>query len=64
MFEKRSKGVIESSDYTVVFHDGKSKGTSNEMKLLDKYNKPYEYYKFDRDEDWTVEMSDFDIDSI
>ena len=51
MFERRSKGVIENSDYTVVFHDGKSKGTSNEMKLLDKYNKPYEYYKFDRDED-------------
>ena len=63
MFNKRSLGVIESSDYSIVFHDGVSKGTSNEVKLLQKLKKQYDYYKFDKEDDWTT-YSDFEIDEF
>lgn len=62
MFANRSKEVIENSDYSLIFHDGKSKGTSNEKKMLDKFNKPYEYYVFEPSNDWSVD--DFDLDNI
>lgn len=61
MFAQRSKEVAENSDYALIFHDGKSKGTANEKKLLDKMNKPYEYFVYEPSEDWTV---DFDIESV
>lgn len=32
-FEKRSKAVLKDSDYGIFIHDGKSVGTSNEIKL-------------------------------
>ena len=63
MFNKRSLGVIESSDYSIVFHDGVSKGTSNEVKLLQKLKKQFDYYKFDKEDDWTT-YSDFEIDEF
>lgn len=62
MFANRSKEVIENSDYSLIFHDGKSKGTSNEKKMLDKFNKPYEYYVFEPSNDWSAD--DFDLDNI
>lgn len=62
MFSHRSLGVIQNSDYTAVFHDGVSKGTSNEVKLLKKLNKDFEYYVFERDNDWSVDLSYDDED--
>lgn len=56
MFYHRSLGVIKNSDYSVVIHDGVSKGTSNEMKLLQKLNKSFEYYKLEKADDWTTEI--------
>jgi poly-D-alanine transfer protein DltD len=42
-FEQRSKEIISESDYLIVIHDGTSKGTENELKLVKKSNKPYHY---------------------
>ena len=64
MFHHRSKNVIENCDYMLVFHDGISKGTDNEVKLLKKLGKKYEYYKFDKNNDWTVDVDLMDIEDI
>ena len=40
-FEWRSKAVINDSDWSVLIWDGISKGTTNELKLIQKANKPY-----------------------
>jgi hypothetical protein len=42
-FEHRSKEIIAEGDYFVTIHDGKSKGTANEHKLVVKSGKPYHY---------------------
>jgi len=62
-FEHRSKDCIADSDHCLFIHDGKSKGTANEMKLAKKMGVPYtchelkpaEYEEsvgFDIDVDW------------
>lgn len=40
-FEHRSKDCIADSDHCLFVHDGKSKGTANEMKLAEKMGVPY-----------------------
>lgn len=47
-FEKRSRQIMNESNYFLIFHDGKSKGTMNEMKLLDKENRRYKYYRLNK----------------
>ena len=42
-FEQRSKEVIVEADEFLVIHDGQSKGTANELKLVKKSGKPYRY---------------------
>ena len=37
-FEHRSKDVLADTDYHIFIHDGRSKGTSNELKLAVKMN--------------------------
>lgn len=44
-FEHRSKDVLDDSDYSVFIHDGKSKGTANELKLSKKMNVPHSCHK-------------------
>lgn len=48
-YEHRSKRVIENSDRILIIHDGKSKGTSNELELCKKMGKPYRYELLDID---------------
>ena len=43
-FEHRTKDVIKEADYFVIIHDGESKGTMNEKKLIEKSGKPHEYH--------------------
>ena len=47
-FEHRSKDVFKDCDRAIFIHDGKSKGTSNEVKLAEKLGVPYTYQKLDR----------------
>lgn len=43
VYRMRSKAIIEASDKVLLIHDGKSKGTSNELELVQKLGKPYRY---------------------
>lgn len=47
-FERRSKEIIKEGDYFLIFHDGQSKGTRNELVLLKKENKKYVYYRLNK----------------
>ncbi|EMS79184.1 hypothetical protein [Desulfotignum phosphitoxidans] len=38
-FERRSKAVLKDCDRAIFIHDGKSKGTTNELRLAEKMNK-------------------------
>jgi hypothetical protein len=42
-FEQRSKEIIAEADFFIILHDGESKGTSNEKKLVEKSGKPFHY---------------------
>lgn len=43
-FERRSKAVLRDAGFAVFIHDGKSKGTSNEITLAEKMNIPHAVY--------------------
>jgi len=73
-FEQRSKEIIAASDFFIVIHDGKSKGTSNELKLVKKMGLPYHYEQldptpYDRSvgfnvkQDWDFDQNDFKLDA-
>lgn len=42
-FERRSKAVVEAADRFLLIHDGVSKGTRNELILVEKSRKPFNY---------------------
>lgn len=42
----RNKDMVAVSDLVIMFHDGKSKGTLDDLNLCNKYNKDYEYILF------------------
>ena len=42
-FEQRSKEIIKEADFFVIIHDGDSRGTANEKKLVEKSGKPFFY---------------------
>jgi len=67
-FEQRSKAVLRDSDHSIFIHDGRSKGTSNEIKLAVKMGHAHTIYTlaitkwkssvgFDIDTDWEIESS-------
>ena len=71
-FEQRSKEIIAEADYIIILHDGESKGTANEKKLVEKIGKPFHYEiveptKYDRSvgfnikDDWDCLNTDFDL---
>ena len=47
-FEHRSIDVLNDSDRAVFIHDGKSKGTANELKLAQKRGLPYRYEELEQ----------------
>jgi hypothetical protein len=49
-FEHRSKDVLRDADRAIFIHDGKSKGTANELKLAEKMKIPYTYHKLEQAE--------------
>lgn len=56
-FEQRCKEVIEASDFIIFIHDGKSKGTINELNLYKKTGKPYHYEVLEVLEDSEIDIS-------
>ena len=46
-FEHRSKAILADTDRAILIHDGRSRGTSNELKLTQKLGVQYTYHKLD-----------------
>ena len=46
-FEQRSKEIVKDCDFFLIIHDGKSKGTANELELVKKSGKLYRYEQLD-----------------
>ncbi len=42
-YEKRSKMIVELGDYFLAFHDGQSVGTLNDLRLVRRARKKFEY---------------------
>lgn len=47
-FEQRSIEIVKEADFFLIIHDGESRGTANEMKLVQKHKKPFEYIKVEK----------------
>jgi len=47
-FERRSKEILKESDFILLIHDGVSKGTTHELELIKKMNKPFKYIKVEQ----------------
>jgi hypothetical protein len=43
-FRNRSISIIKEADHIIIIHDGKSKGTRNELDLIKRFGKPFTYY--------------------
>jgi hypothetical protein len=67
-FEHRSKDVLADTDYHIFIHDGRSKGTSNELKLAQKMKLDHTVHTleitrfkssvgFEIDTEWELESS-------
>jgi hypothetical protein len=63
-FEKRSEQIIKNSEQILVFHDGKSKGTINEIKLLKKLNRKYEYFLIKKEHSLGFQEEEINIDEL
>ena len=63
MWYYRSEAIINDADYIVLIHDGKSKGTQNELDMVIKFNKPYTYHLLRiPKKDIEVEIGLFDLE--
>jgi hypothetical protein len=74
-FEHRSIDVLKDGDRAIFVHDGKSKGTSNELKLARKMGVAYSYHElkpteykvsvgFEVTEDWGKDLEPLDMPEI
>ena len=72
-FEHRSRDVLKDADRAIFIHDGKSKGTTNELKLAKKMNIPHIFHEleatkykhsvgFEIDVDW--DKLNFDLENL
>ena len=46
-FERRSKEILRDCDFSVFIHDGRSKGTANEISLAEKMGNEHSSYVLD-----------------
>ena len=74
-FEHRSRDVLKGGDRAIFIHDGKSRGTSNELKLAEKMGIPYAYHRleptqyetsvgFEITQDWGADLEPLDVPDI
>lgn len=74
-FEQRSKEIIAICEEFLVIHDGQSKGTANELKLVEKSGKPFQHEKlevspysrsvgFNIDREWGNEFATSEDDEL
>lgn len=58
-FERRSRQIMSSSDYFLIIHDGHSKGTMNELKMLEEAKLPYKYIKIQKEDNKDYDTFDW-----
>ena len=63
-FSMRSKAIITEGDMALVIHDGISKGTANELKLLEKTGIKYEYYTMQPEEITELTITDEELEIL
>lgn len=64
-FHNRSKSIIEEADHIIIIHDGKSKGTQNELDLVKKLMKKFTYYLIEIPKcDIEIDIEQFDIGEV
>jgi hypothetical protein len=51
---RRNRDIINDADSVLVFWDGKSKGTSHDIMLARKNNKPYELFVWQKTSEWRL----------
>jgi len=49
---RRNRDIINDAESVLVFWDGKSKGTSHDIMLARKYNKPYVLFVWQKSNEW------------
>jgi hypothetical protein len=49
---RRNCDIINDADHVLIFWDGKSKGTSHDIMLARKYNKPYALFVWQKTDEW------------
>ena len=74
-FEHRSRDVLKDGDRAIFIHDGKSKGTANEVRLAKKMGVPYAYHElepteykrsvgFEIAQDWGADLAPLEVPEI
>ncbi len=61
MYDRRSKEILKDSDFVIFIHDGKSKGTKNEIELAKMMKIKYKYFKIKENE---YNITSFNMDNI
>jgi hypothetical protein len=49
---RRNRDIINDADYVLLFWDGKSRGTSHDIMLVRKNNKPYALFVWQKTNEW------------
>jgi hypothetical protein len=49
---RRNRDIINDADYVLIFWDGNSKGTSHDIMLARKNNKPYALFVWQKTNEW------------
>jgi len=62
--QKRTKHIVDTADFFLVFHDGKSKGTMWDLKQIIKAGKPYKYIKVKVKKQDEMDIVDIDVIDI
>ncbi|WP_319410138.1 hypothetical protein [uncultured Desulfosarcina sp.] len=74
-FEHRSVDVLNDGDRAIFIHDGRSKGTANELILAKKMNVPHTFHELEKTEykssvgfeitqDWGAELEPLELPEI
>ena len=74
-FEHRSLDVLNDGDRAIFIHDGRSKGTANELILAKKMNVPYTFHELEKTEykssvgfeitrDWGMDLDPLELPEI
>ncbi len=62
MYEHRCIEILKQCNYILFIHDGKSKGTKNEIIIAKKMGIKFEYHKMDLNNDYDLNLPELKFD--